>query len=421
MSVPTTIDSVTRTFHFIHSPHPCTELILDNGKIKGYLEAAGLREIQNPSEADLVLVTTCAFNRDYEDAAVSDIERVRRIIRTGGRIVVTGCLSKINPELFASLGILDSISPAEMEKIEKIVPSMVKISDVAAHTASIREYEGNRTFMAGIRLKTFFRFIERWLPLLNDPVPSWLESVPMPEWHFIRASSGCMGGCTYCAIKRSRGSVRSEDPGRVADQVRQAVALGKKEITLAGDDLGCWGQDIGSTLPVLLNEILKVRGSYFLNIRFIEPMWLIRYLPDLYPFFKTGRIKSFCVPLQSGSQRILDLMGRNYDIGEAVEAINYVIGRTAVRSISSIVMVGFPGETPDDFAKTCGLLEKCSVDLYQVLEYQGRPGTPSENLREKVPEEVKGERKKYFSTLMKLNKFLKVPMPLAKMVVRPLW
>lgn len=406
------------TFHFVHSPHPCTELILDNGKIRGYLEAAGMREAAGPGDADIVLVTTCAFNSDYEKAAVADIETVRGKLRPGSRLVVTGCLPKINPELFESLGVTDSISPSELNRIEAIVPSRTGINEISAHTASIREYEGNRVFMAGIRLKRLFLSVGKLFSAEDAVTPRWLESVPMPDWHFIRASSGCLGVCSYCAIKRSRGSVRSEAPLVVADQVRQAVALGKKNIALAGDDLGCWGQDIGSSLPELLNEILKIPGDYSISIRFIEPMWLIRYLPDLYPFFKTGRIRSFCVPLQSGSQRILDLMARNYQIGEAVDAINYVLSHTAVRSISSIVMVGFPGETARDFSQTCDLLGKCSADLYQVLEYQGRPGTPSEKLPDKVSDETKRSRKRYFSILMKLSKFLKLPFRAVRNCIR---
>jgi threonylcarbamoyladenosine tRNA methylthiotransferase MtaB len=187
--------------------------------------------------------------------------------------------------------------------------------------------------------------------------------------------------------------------------VQEAAKLGFKEISLAGDDMGCYGIDINSSLAELLTQILAVSSDFVINIRFVEPFWLIKGLSDLYPLFKTGRVKSFCVPLQSGSQSVLDRMNRNYDINEAVNAVNYVIDKTNVNSISSIVMAGFPGETSEDFEKTLDLLNICRANLYQVLKYEERPGTPSADMSGKIDEKTKDVRVKAFTKKMKRLKF----------------
>jgi len=228
----------------------------------------------------------------------------------------------------------------------------------------------------------------------------------MTNWYYIRGGSGCMGSCSYCVIKRARGSLRSVPPERIIKQTEEAVRTGSQEICLTGTDMGCYGQDIGTNLPELLGELVKIKGDFCLNINYIEPYWLLNSFSEFNDLFKTGRIKTFNAPLQSGSQRMLDLMHRKYNISDAVKAINSLLDNTKLRSISSIVMVGFPGETKDDFKQSYDLLKDCKISMYQVLKYEGRPGTESELLPEKVNEEVKENRQLYFATKMKLSKFL---------------
>ena len=395
--------SEAKTYTVIHSTHPCTELVLDVHKIRGYLEKAGYAEIEEPKNADLIVISTCAFNQHYEDDAIESIKETKKLAKDGAQVIVAGCLSKINPERFQDTCEFIPLAPREMHKLEELVPSEVPLSKIDSNTVSLKEYEGNRLFMVGITLKKFFRKI----PFVS--VPSWLDTVPMPDWFFVRAATGCAGNCSYCAIKRARGGVRSTPVELVLSQITEALSKGYKEISLAGDDLGCYGIDLGSDLPALLSEILKLPGDFVANIRFVEPKWLIQYLDRLMPIFETGRITSFCVPIQSGSQRILDAMNRDYTIEDAVDVCNTILRKSKVSSLSSNCMVGFPGETAEDFALSYELLKTCDINMYQVLKYEGRPGTPSEEMDNKVSEELKEERRRRFLTKMKLVKFAHIP------------
>ncbi len=389
-----------QTFAMVHATHPCTELVLDENQIRGYLEKAGLKEIPDSRAADLVVVATCAFNQDYEEDAVKAIEQAAHGVKPGARVFVAGCFPKINRERFARMGGFESLSPREMHKLEQLVPSPVSFDTIEAHTIDIGQYETNRVFMTGITLKKIFGAI----PFLKPP--AWLDTVPMTDWYFVRGAVGCTGTCSYCAIRYARGRVQSTPIDRIVEQTREAVAKGFREISIAGDDMGCYGIDAGTDLPTLLTELIRIPGDFNINLRFIEPRYLVEYYDRLIPIFSSGRITTFCAPIQSGSQRILRAMNKDYDIDDAVAAINGLLRNTKLRSISSNMMVGFPGEELDDWQKSYRLLETCDINLYQVLKYQDRPGTPSVDMPNKVPDDLKERRRKRFVTKMQVLKFV---------------
>lgn len=390
-------------FHILNSAHPCTELVLDMTQITRYLDSAGHERTENIASADAIFVSTCAFNLEYENDAVANIEKAKKNAKPGAKVIVCGCFSKINPALFNSIEGVVALPPSEMNNIEKLFPSDTPINSISANIITGSEYCENKMFMAGIRLKKIFAAAAKFFPFVR--VPDFLDTVPMPDWYMIRGASGCLGECSYCAIKRARGNIKSVPHEFIIAQVKDAVSKGYSEISFAGDDMGCYGADSGSSLPELLNEVFKVPGDFRVNIRFIEPVWLIKHLDALVPVFKTGRVTSFCAPLQSGSQKILDAMRRRYKISDAVAAINYVIRETRVKSVSSIVMVGFPGETREDFIKSYELINRADIALYQALKYEGRPGTPSEKLDNKVSEDIKTARQKRFWQKLKLVRF----------------
>jgi tRNA A37 methylthiotransferase MiaB len=170
--------------------------------------------------------------------------------------------------------------------------------------------------------------------------------------------------------------------------------------------MGCYGVDIGTDLPTLLTEIFRLSGDFTLNLRFIEPRYLIQYFDRLLPLFSTGRVSTFCAPIQSGSQRILRAMNKDFSIDDAVAAINGLLRHTRLHSISSNLMVGFPGEDLDDWRKSYRLLDTCDINMYQVLAYQDRPNTPSLALPGKVPDDIKERRRKRFVTKMQMHKFM---------------
>jgi tRNA A37 methylthiotransferase MiaB len=415
-----------KSYYIINSSHPCTEIVLEVNQLKSYFTKGGYTESPSLSSADLIVVSTCAFNNQYETNAVESIHKALAQKAVHARIIVSGCLSKINPKLFAELREkykVEDLPPRNMEKIEQLVPltssgidpKPLLISDIIPNFVTLDEYRANSEFMAGIKIKTFCQKLQRALPFVK--MPGWTHSIPMPDWYFIRGGTGCLGKCTYCAIRRARGKIKSHDLAPIIDQLRRAINSGKKNISFAGDDLGCWGTDKDMTLPDLLNAVVKVPGDFQVDLRFIEPEYLLKYFDKLMPIFSTGKIASFCSPIESGSQRILGLMKRNYDANSVITATNDILRATRVKGISSIIMTGFPTETVEDYAASYNLIRRSKISLWQILSYEGRPNTLSETLTPKIDFLTKKNRHDRLETHMKLVNFLGAPGFLSEKIV----
>ncbi len=289
------------------------------------------------------------------------------------------------------------------------------MKQVLPNSVNMNEYLQSDTFQIGIKLKTFFQKVQQWVPFV--PVPAWLDSLPMTDWYFIHGGNGCLGKCTFCAIKHARGRIQSAGLDQIIPQVENAVRRGFKTISFSGTDMGCWGQENGQCLADLLGEVVKVKGDFVVDMHYVEPEWVIKYMDRLEPIFQTGKIRSFGTPVQSGSNRILDLMGRNYKIEEFVDMVNFVVGKTKVKSLNSIVMVGFPSETVEDYAKTYALLGSTLVSYWCILKYEGRYRVPSEKIEGKVDEAIKINRRDRMEWKARLKNYGHVPNIFAEAIV----
>ena len=413
-------------YHIINSSHPCTEIVLEVNQLRSYFNQGGYREASGPGNADIIVISTCAFNQKYETDAVTSIHKALAERAPHARIVVSGCLSKINPKLFAGLKEkyeIEDLPPRNMEKIEQMVPLVsvganpepLKINDIVPNYVTLDEYRDNQEFMAGIRVKTFYQRLRKLLPFIKPP--NWTYSIPMPDWYFIRGGMGCMGKCSYCAIKRARGNIKSYELAHIIDQLRHAIDNGMKNIAFAGDDLGCWGIDKDMSLPDLLNEVVRIPGDFQVDLRFVEPAYLLEYFDELLPVFASGKIVSFGSPIESGSQRILNLMKRNYDIDDVISATNDILKSTRVKAISSIIMTGFPTEEVEDYSASFDLIGRSRIGLWQILSYEARPNTPSEALEPKVDPQIKKTRRDRLENHARLVNFLGVPSRVSEKMV----
>ncbi len=395
------------TFSIVASGHSCTELIVETNQLRNYLTKSHLQEIENPEKADVVLVSTCSFNQQYEDEAYENITHTLATKQKDSKVLVSGCYPKIAPLTFKKFKDIHAIPPREMEKVEKFVPSDVKIRDILPNSVNMSEYLVSDTFKLGIKLKKGYQTLNRYLPFNVEP--SWLDSLPMTDWYFIQGGNGCLGKCTFCAIKYARGRIRSVGIDHIIPQVEIAARRGYKTISFTGTDMGCWGQDMGLSLADLLREVIKVKGDFAIDMHYVEPEWVIKEMDRLEPIFQTGKIKSFGVPVQSGSNRILDLMGRNYRIEEYIDMVNFVVEKTKVKSLSSICMVGFPSETKEDYIQTYELLKKTKISYWCPLKYEARYMVPSEKIEGKVPEDIQINRRDRIERKARLRNYAKFP------------
>lgn len=212
------------------------------------------------------------------------------------------------------------------------------------------------------------------------------------SFFFIKASTGCLGNCTYCAVRLSRGTTRSKPIEKIVIDFRKGIEKGFKLFYLLGTDLGAYGQDLGYNLADLLKEIVKEIGDYKVGIRNINPYYLKQMLPDLCESFKSGKIFHITCAVESGSNRILGLMGRKYTTEEFKECIGKIKREFPEILIRTQIMVGFPTETDDDFYESIKLVDDIPVDFVEVYKFSKRPGTQAASMNEQIPDNIAERR-----------------------------
>ncbi|ACB40698.1 tRNA (N(6)-L-threonylcarbamoyladenosine(37)-C(2))-methylthiotransferase [Pyrobaculum neutrophilum] len=316
----------------------------------------GLERADSPEEADLVLVYTCAVR---EDGEVRQLARIRELAGLGRRMVVAGCLARLRPYT------VKSAAPGA----ELLYPSQVE-GGREREMRRLPRYEGGVVYVAPLQV-------------------------------------GCLGNCTFCATKYTRGGagyVRSASPDDVVAHVREAVARGAREVYLTGQDVITYGFDAGWrggwNLPDLLERILReVEGDYRVRIGMSEPWVFAKFADQLLDVVKRdGRVyRYFHLPVQSGSDRVLRAMGRRYTVGEYRELVRKIRRELGDAFIATDIIVGFPGEAEEEFVESVKLVEELKFDKVHVARFSPRPFTEAAVMPRQVPDAEKKRRSKILS------------------------
>lgn len=247
----------------------------------------------------------------------------------------------------------------------------------------------------------------------------YLSTITAPDtdqsFFYIKASTGCLGNYTYCAVRMSRGITRSRPIEKIVIDFQNGIEKGFKLFYLPGTDLGAYGHDLGYNLADLLKEIVKGKGDYKVGIRNINPYYLKQTLTDLCETFKSGKIFHITCAVESGSNKILGLMGRKYTIEEFKECIEKIKRVFPEILIRTQIMVGFPMETNDDFYESVRLVDEIPFDFVEVYKFSKRPGTQAASMNEQIPDDIAEKRFRklqlkvaYKATMRKINRIAKI-------------
>jgi len=363
------IDIVTVTFYL--ETYGCSLNMADSDIMVGRLHKTGAVRVNSPEEADVIIVNTCGVKEPTEDKIV---HRLSELSHLSAPVIVAGCLPKISlhrveraiPDFGAILG------PQSIDTLGHIVDRVVRgergivclDSDV---TSKLQFYEG--------------------------PPGSVVCTVPICE--------GCLGSCTYCAVRLARSTIRSYSIDEIFRVVRRAVHTGYREIRLTAQDAGAFGHDTGESLLELLHSLDSIPGEHMFRLGMFNPDLVADYVHDLLDVMKSPHFfKFFHVPLQSGSDRILRLMARRYRFDEWREIVLTIRNAFPTATIATDIIVGFPGETEDDFAATIDAIEETHPQIVNISKYGDRPGTKAARARNKVDTKVKKERSRRLSRLV---------------------
>jgi tRNA A37 methylthiotransferase MiaB len=218
----------------------------------------------------------------------------------------------------------------------------------------------------------------------------------------IRHSWGCTGNCSYCGIKKAVGPHISKSIESCVNEFKEGISLGNKTFLLSGDDTGAYGIDTLSSFPELLYEIIRLKETqYEIEIKGLNPVWMVKYIDDLENILKSERINKISCPIQSASSRILKLMNRYSNVEKIKDAFLRLKKAYPKLKFSTHIILGFPTETMEDLEKTISFLNDIEFDYVLVFTYVEIPGAKSEMIEPKIPKDIMEKRLKYLKKHLK--------------------
>jgi tRNA-2-methylthio-N6-dimethylallyladenosine synthase len=341
----------------------------DSERMKGLLEDLGYREAERRDDADVILFNTCTIRGSADERFLGNLGDARRVKRERPDAVVAvgGCWAQSQKEaVFREFPFVDvAFGPGEVGRLGELL-ARERLDAVGAFS-----FDG----------------------AFSGTLPAKRER---PHQAWVQISVGCNCVCAYCIVPSVRGRERSRPPGDVVAEVEALVADGVREVTLLGQNVNSYGRDLPregrATFADLLREVAAVDGLW--RVRYTSP-----HPKDMRPdvIAAMAECPAVCdhlhLPAQSGSTRVLKAMRRTYDRGRYVDLVDRLRGAIPDLSLTTDLIVGFPGETEEDFAETLSLVERCAYDGAYTFLYSPRPGTEAgERLPDDVAPEVKRER-----------------------------
>ena len=348
----------------------CQQNEADSEKIAGMAEAMGYEIVTAPEDADLIMVNTCAIREHAEQKALSIVGQYKH-------------LKAKNPSLV--IGICGCMVVQEHRKND--IKFRYPYVDFLFGTSSLHRFpqllcekleKGKRLYCPE---ETEYQVAEE-LPIRRESsYRAWVSIM-----------YGCNNFCSYCIVPYVRGRERSREMPQIVKEVTELVQSGYKDITLLGQNVNSYAKDSGYPYDFadLLAELDRIPGDYTLRFMTSHPKDASRKLIDVMAASR-HIAHQFHLPMQSGSDRVLAAMNRRYDTAKYLDIVSYMREKLPDVTLTSDIIVGFPGETEEDFEGTLNLLRAVRFDMLYSFIYSPRKGTPAAEM-EQVPQSVKSER-----------------------------
>ncbi len=349
----------------------CPKALVDSERILTRLRAEGYDVVGSYEEANLVVVNTCGF---IDEAVHESLEAIGEALARNGRVIVTGCLG------------------ARPETITGRHPSVLKVTGPHAYEEVVTA-------------------VHEQIPPLHDPFvdlvpPQGIRLTPR-HYAYLKISEGCNHRCTFCIIPSMRGDLASRPIGEVMLEAERLVKAGVKELLVISQDTSAYGADLryatgfwgGKPVKARFTDLARALGSLgaWVRLHYVYPY---PHVDEVIPLMAEGKVLPYLdIPFQHASARILKLMKRPAAAEDTLTRIARWRETCPDLAIRSTFIVGFPGETEDDFRQLLDWLEEAQLDRVGCFRYSPVEGAAANALPEPVPEEVKGERFERFMEL----------------------
>jgi MiaB-like tRNA modifying enzyme len=348
----------------------CSASFADSEMISGLIQNGGHTLANNSTDSDLNIVVTCSVKDSTANKMMYRINSLKT-----KPLIVAGCLPKAEKDTIEKFSENASLlGPNSLGKTLQVINSTLK----GTKQIALEDSDLSKVGLPKVRLN--------------------------PAVGIIEIANGCMSECTFCQTKISKGDLNSYRLGDIVRQVQTEINEGCKEVWLTSTDNGCYGFDIGTDLPSLVNAIVDIPNEFMIRVGMMNPMYMPRIKEKLIESFDNDKVFKFLhIPVQSGSDKVLHDMKRGHTAGTYREIVNKVKQRFSEFTISTDIIVGFPSETEEDFQKTVALLDETKPDVVNLSKYSARPGTDAAELKQIDAAEVKRRSKIIFEQISKLS------------------
>ncbi|ACB06813.1 tRNA (N(6)-L-threonylcarbamoyladenosine(37)-C(2))-methylthiotransferase [Candidatus Korarchaeum cryptofilum] len=349
---------------FYIETYGCSMNRSDSQIMEKLLEEAGLIRVNDPREADVIVLNTCNVKTPTEQRM---IQRARELSKYAP-LVVAGCMAKSQGYKLKDFSKV-LVAPREIDKIVEAVNSAI-----AGRRAEFLEW----------------RFIDK-SSYLRDPL-ELVGIIPIAE--------GCMGACTYCITRLARGGLTSFPKRNILRLAEHFLRKGAVELWLTSEDTAAYGRDMGENLANLIMDLSDLPGDFRIRVGMMTPSSALPILSELIGAYRSRKVyKFFHLPVQSGSDRVLEDMGRNYTVDQFLSMVDFIRKELSDVSIATDIIVGFPTEDEEDFESTLAILERLKPDVVNVSKFGARPGTKAASMR-KLPDAIVSRRSKEVNELV---------------------
>ena len=349
----------------------CPKALVDSEKILTQLRLDGYEVVNSYDNADVVVVNTCGF---IDAAKQESLDAIKEAMTENGKVIVTGCMGK----------------GKDAETIKELNPGILAITGPQAY----EEVMGA---------------VHEWVPPVDKEHDPFIDLVPVPpegvkltprHYSYLKISEGCNHSCTFCIIPDMRGKHVSRPVGDVLDEARRLVAAGTKELLVISQDTSAYGVDMkyrtgfwdGKPVKTKLYDLCKELGDMGVWVR-LHYVYPYPSVDDILPLMAEGKILPYLdVPFQHASPRILKLMKRPAHAENTLERIRKWREVVPELVIRSTFVVGFPGETEEDFQLLLDWLEEAELDRVGCFRYSPVEGAKANDLPGHVPEDIQQER-----------------------------
>lgn len=340
----------------------------DSEKLAGIVEGMGFEKTEKLEEADLVIYNTCCVRENAEERLFGKLGELKKQKEEKGTIIaIGGCMMQ---------------EPAMLEKIKK----SYNYTDIVFGTHTLHKFEED--------LKKVLENGKKVRDVI-DIDGEVIEDLPIKRNDNFKASVtimyGCNNFCSYCIVPYVRGRERSREPEKILEEVEMLAKEGYKEITLLGQNVNSYNGRENYKFANLLNDVCKIDGIE--RVRFISPHpkdFTDDVIEAIANNSKIARVLH--LPLQSGSSAVLKKMNRKYTKEQYLELVDKIKTRIPDVVLSTDIIVGFPGETEEDFEDTLDVVRKVNYEQVFMFIYSRREGTVADKMENQIPEEIKHKR-----------------------------